>query len=131
MGAKSRNKGAAGEREFVACAVEYGFRDAHRVAPMQAGHAEKPYPDVDGVGQLWIEVKRHKRVSVSGHFRDLYGEERPGFVPVLAYREDGESPGDFNLVMKASFFLPIYREHLERRRGETHTKKPEDEGLAG
>lgn len=88
MGKKSRSKGASGELEVVAIARECGFFEARRTAPMQAGHS-RDYPDIDGVGNLWIESKRHKRVSVNAYAKEhILETERPGWVSVLAYRDD-------------------------------------------
>jgi hypothetical protein len=111
MGKKSRTKGATGEREAVAVAIELGYRDAKRAAPMQAGHSED-FPDVLGVGVFYIEVKRHKRVSVSGYARQHLGKERPGYINALWYREDGDT--EWYVVMKASDAAALERKAYGR-----------------
>lgn len=90
MGAKSRRKGASGEREVVAIAREEGFASAVRTAPMQAGHS-LAYEDVAEVGRLAIEAKRYKRTPVNRFARVTLAKERPGFISVLAYRDDHQS----------------------------------------
>lgn len=87
MGAKSRTKGASGELEIVTLARELGFNRARRLAPMQCGYGQD-YPDVDGVGPLWIESKRERKVASLAAYVREYLAERPGYVPVLAWRED-------------------------------------------
>jgi Holliday junction resolvase len=87
VGAHSRRKGAAAEREVVALAKEHGFTSAVRSAPMQCGHGDD-FPDVANVGRLHVEVKRRGKGSMYALAVDAC-RERPGFVPTLAYREDG------------------------------------------
>lgn len=88
MGARSRRKGARGEREFVALAREAGFYRAERSAPMQAATGDAHHADLDHVGRLWVECKRHRRVNVQAAMRDLLAVERPGLTRVLLHRSD-------------------------------------------
>lgn len=87
MGALSRRKGACGEREIVKLARELGFTDAKRTAPMQAGYGAE-YPDVDGIPLLWIEAKCYRQTPVNRFAREHVDKERPGFIPVLAWRDE-------------------------------------------
>lgn len=80
-----RRKGAQGEREVVALAVKYGFTRAHRTAPMQAGRP-KDYPDVSGVGQLWLEVKCYGENVPAGMVREALATEHPGYVNAVAWK---------------------------------------------
>lgn len=89
MGAKSRRKGKGGELEFVALAVEYGFASAKRTAPMQAGGYADEFGDVSGIPLLHVECKRYRRTPVNRFARQVLAE-RPGFVPVLAWRDDDQ-----------------------------------------
>lgn len=89
MGAKSRDKGKRGELEVVALAKEHGFGGARRRAPMQCGFGDENDPDVENVGRLWLETKLYRRVPVNKFAREvLDGKERPGFINVLAWRDD-------------------------------------------
>lgn len=111
MGAKSRNKGAAGEREAVCMAIECGHRSAHRTAPMQAGHADD-YGDIGGVQGLYLEVKRHARVPVSRLACELVEVERPGYTSVLLSRDDGER---WLATLDAREYLRGHDEYLRLR----------------
>ncbi len=111
MSAKSRNKGAAGEREVVVLAVEAGFAKARRGAPMQAA-AGDALPDVDGIPGLWAEAKRHHHVQVPRLARELLAVERPGFTSVLFSRDDG---GPWLATLDARELLHRHRELLDLR----------------
>lgn len=89
MGAHSRQKGARGEREVVGLAKLYGFSDSVREAPMQAGHGDR-FSDVASVGRLKLEVKRYRKTPVNKFARECL-KEVPGFIPALAYRDDGST----------------------------------------
>lgn len=90
MGAKSRRKGKSGELEVRTLAREMGFASASRGAPMQAQGGEL-LPDVCQVGRFWIEAKRYRKTPVNRFAREVLSEERPGFVPVLVYRDDRQA----------------------------------------
>lgn len=89
MGAKSRRKGAQGEREVCAIDAEFEFR-SERTAPMQAGHdgwddaMSKEYP----LSLLKREVKRYRRTPVNKFVREYIVPEVPGYVPTLVWRDD-------------------------------------------
>lgn len=87
-GRRSREKGAAAEREVAAIARDLGFPRARRSAPMQTGYGSTDDADVENVGRLWLEVKRRGKGSMYALAIDAT-KERPGFIPTLAYREDG------------------------------------------
>lgn len=87
MGAKSRRKGASAEREVAELARQAGFPNARRSAPLQAADGQTA-PDVDGTGRLWVEVKRRGRGSMYALAVEAT-RERAGWIPTLAYREDG------------------------------------------
>lgn len=111
MGGKSRRKGAVGEREFVALAVEYGFPQAKRTAPMQAGGHADEFGDVSGIPLLHVECKRYRRTPVNRFARECLGE-RPGFVPVLAWRDDDQP---WRVTLDATDLLKLLRELLDLR----------------
>lgn len=63
MGKKSRDKGAAGERELVRLLKDHGL-DARRTAMMQTQDASfMPDVLVTDWPEVWIECKREKRCS--------------------------------------------------------------------
>lgn len=113
-GAMSRRKGAAGEREVVALAREAGFSRAERAAPMQAARGDEHHADVEGVGRLFIEVKRHAKVSVPGCMKALLKTERPGFVRVLFHRDNG---GQWLATLEATELLKMERDALGKGPG--------------
>lgn len=112
MGAKSRRKGAGGEREFAALANEHGFPHAKRTAPMQAGGYADEFGDVSGLDLLYVECKRYRRTPVSRFAREVLSVPRPGFVSVLAWRDDGEP---WRVTLDAADFLTLHREFLNLR----------------
>lgn len=108
-GAMSRRKGAQGERDVVALAREAGFTRAERAAPLQAANGDEHHADVEGVGRLFIEVKRHAKVSVPGCMKALLATDRPGFVRVLVHRDNG---GKWLATLEASELLKLERDAL-------------------
>jgi Holliday junction resolvase len=108
-GRRSREKGAEGEREIASMAREEGFAFAKRTAPMQAAHADE-FEDVAEVGRLAIESKRYRRTPVNAFAREVLAKERPGFIPVLAYRDDHQ-PETF-AVVKLRDLLRLERQAL-------------------
>lgn len=83
-----RNKGAAAERDVVNILKKHGFKDAHRTAPMQAGHA-KSYCDIGGIPGYAIEVKAHKKVNLLAEARKyLDNKFNPENVPLLIWKNN-------------------------------------------
>jgi hypothetical protein len=118
MGRMSRAKGCRGEREVVALAKEAGFIRAERAAPLQAAKGDEHHADVEGVGRLFVEVKRHAKVSVPGCMKALLAKERPGFIRVLVHRDNG---GKWLATLEATELLKLERDALrcpaDRRSG--------------
>lgn len=84
-----RRKGGDFERAVVSKAIEYGFKGAHRTAPLQAGFAKvKDYPDIAGVGILWIEAKAYKELVPMAMVRAALDKERPGYVNAVVWKTD-------------------------------------------
>lgn len=115
MGAKSRRKGAQGERELAQLARDCGFKDAKREAPMQAGHGSD-YPDVGQIHGLYVEGKRYKRTPVNKFARDLLDlpPRADGLLPVLMWRDDGITK--WRATLDGDVFLKMWNEMLELRR---------------
>lgn len=113
MGAKSRRKGANGERELAKVARECGWEGAKREAPMQAGHGDD-YPDIGDVKGLYIESKRYKKVPVTRFAEELLDKpaRKDGLVPVLAHRDDHKP---WRVTMDARFFFSAWKELQELR----------------
>lgn len=105
-----RRKGKDGELEVVNLAAEHGFPGAKRTAPMQAEHPGD-YPDVADVGRLWTEVKRHRRVNVQKHAKEAL-RERPGYIPVLAHRDNG---GQWLATLSLAELLKLEADSLNLR----------------
>ncbi len=111
MGAHSRRKGKVAELEVVAIARDCGFARAERAAPMQAGHPDG-HPDVAGVGRLHVEVKRRGKGSLYA-LAVAACRERPGEIPMLAYREDR---GPWLAVLPLAEAFKLERENADLRR---------------
>jgi hypothetical protein len=111
-GAMSRRKGASGEREVVSLAKDLGFAKAERTAALQAHLGDENHADVSGIGRLWVEVKRHAKVSVPGCMKALLSRERPGHIRVLIHRDNG---GQWLATLEASELLKLERDALRFR----------------
>lgn len=87
MGAKSRNKGASGERELATLLNErLGLTLSRRLAQYQSGGH-----DLDGWDGVHIECKRNATATqgqVSQWWAQTLGQCQGGETPVLAYRAD-------------------------------------------
>jgi Holliday junction resolvase len=93
MGAMQRAKGAAGERRICTLDAEFGF-ESKRSAPMQAGDSDNEYADVTcrqwPLSLLFREVKFFKQTPVNRFVREYVNPERPGFIPTLVYKDNGQ-----------------------------------------
>lgn len=106
MGAKSRRKGAAGEREWCAELRNYGFPHAERALDQpRSGGGDVPLPPI-----LW-EVKRRAKNVVY----DFMGQAEnavkfyPGCtVPAVALRADSKP---WVIVMEADDFFKILAQY--------------------
>lgn len=88
MARKSRDKGASGEREAAAIWRAGGYPEAQRSAQMQTALGDDRDADLRGTGLAWVEVKRHRVVPVGRLAVEVFAQERPGFEPVMAHRDD-------------------------------------------
>lgn len=89
MGAKSRNKGASGEREFAALVkAETGIELKRNLTQYQKAQGY----DLEGAEGYAIEVKRHKtatRATIDAWWAETLAQARLAKkMPVLAYRVD-------------------------------------------
>lgn len=120
MGKASRDKGAAGEREFASVAREAGL-EAERTAQLQAGRRVEGAPDVTVYTwpELHVEVKRDERMSVDRMVRQSVedaaryrGEAR---IPIVAWRRNGSGRKGWRVDCPAEHYLGLLAE-VERLR---------------
>lgn len=87
MGAMSRNKGKAGEREIAALLAGLTGCDVRRRVRQHDGDS-----DLEGLPGWCVEVKRHAKASravVAGWWRQAVDQaEAAGGIPVLFWRQD-------------------------------------------
>lgn len=82
-----RTKGAMGERTIVNLLKENGFDNAMR------NHSQTAIGgfDIVGVEPFAIEVKNHKKLSVSTWWKQATEQATDGLIPVLIYHIHGTS----------------------------------------
>jgi hypothetical protein len=105
MGASSRNKGNAGEREWAEHVRAGGWPEAHRaLGQARDGGGDVPVPPV------LYEVKRRRKAAVR-QFLDQAIKAMPKYkgctIPAVALREDGRT--DWMVILPAKDFLALLR----------------------
>jgi Holliday junction resolvase len=101
LGKRSRDKGAAGERE-LAIFLKPWFPDAKRgVGQSQSGDNQA---DIVGTAPLFIECKRRKRIAVIDYLKQCESAASGRGLPVVFMREDR---GEWVAMVKAENFLQI------------------------
>jgi Holliday junction resolvase len=101
LGKRSRDKGAAGERELAAFLKPW-FPDAKRgVGQSQSGDNQA---DIVGTAPLFVECKRRKRIAVIDHLKQCESAASGRGLPVVFMREDR---GEWVAMVKAEHFLQI------------------------
>jgi Holliday junction resolvase len=104
-GRGKRAKGAGGERELAGIlSDELGF-----VVTRNLNQARDGGDDLT-IQKFRIEVKRHERLSVMAWCEQVEKTCRQGDVPVVAFRQNGES---WRVVLKLDDFIPMLRDQLE------------------
>lgn len=102
MGKSSQRKGADGERELVAVLQEYGFET-------QRGGSETfgTVPDVVGLPDIHIEVKRVERLNVSEAMKQAVRDSEFFLdgMPTLFHRRNREP---WLVTMRLSDWMKIY-----------------------
>jgi Holliday junction resolvase len=120
MGKLSRDKGAAGEREFASVAREAGLA-AERTAQLQAGERAEGSPDVSiyDCPDLHVEVKRDERMSVDRMVRQSVEDAakyRGGArVPLVAWRRNGSGRKGWRIDSPAAHYLGLLVENARLR----------------
>jgi Holliday junction resolvase len=97
----SRNKGAAGEREFCALLSDH----LGEVVKRKLGQARDSGVDVH-VGKFRFEVKRRETLSLPAWCRQAEAAcvDDANAVPVVAYRTNGQA---WRVVLLLEDFLPL------------------------
>lgn len=104
-GRKSRNKGAAGERELAGILTDkLGF-----VVQRKLGQARDGGDDIQ-IGRYRIEVKRREALRLDEWCQQVEQASEPGNVPVLAYRRNGQP---WRVVVPLEWFIDQVRETIE------------------
>ena len=104
-GKSSRNKGAAGEREFASLLTDaLGF-----VVKRKLGQARDGGDDVQ-VGKYRIEVKRREALRLDEWCKQIEQATGPGQVPVVAYRRNGQP---WRVVVPLEWFIEQVRETID------------------
>ena len=103
MGASQRQKGAAGEREWVGVLRARGYN----VEGRQLGQARDGGGDVRYGGILY-EVKRYNKIAVRKWLDQAEAsviQYKQNEIPIVAMREDGRT--EWMILMRADNFLKL------------------------
>lgn len=104
-GRGKRNKGAAGERELAGILQDnLGFEVKRNL-----GQARDGEDDIT-IQKFRIEVKRQERLQVDKWSEQVESCSKPGEVPVLAYRRNGQP---WRVCLKLEDFIPLLRDALD------------------
>lgn len=98
MGKMSRDKGKRGEAEVVNLLKAYGF-DARRGCQYKGGPDS---PDVIGLPNVHIEVKRTERFDLYGALEQAQRDAGEKETPVVFHRRNGKP---WIVVMEATDYL--------------------------
>lgn len=108
-GARSRNKGARGERQTakeLSQAME-GFDVRRGIQNRTGGDAA----DIEGAGRLHVEVKTGKKPNPRAALAQAEADAKPGRIPMAVIRDDRNPPYVF--MRWQTFldeFLPLWAE---------------------
>lgn len=109
-GARSRNKGARGERQTakeLSQAME-GFEVRRGIQNRTGGDAA----DIEGAGRLHVEVKTGKKPNPRAALAQAEADAKPGRIPMAVIRDDRNPPYVF--LRWQTFldeFLPLWAEN--------------------
>gem|GEM_PF-3063732 len=117
MGARSRNKGCRGEREWAAWLREHlNCPDARRGCQHQ-GRLEAP-DVVGGPDGIHFECKRTERLDLNTALGQAVVDAGPDNVPVVVHRRNR---GGWRLILRADDLLTFCRRVLAAADGQTGT----------
>lgn len=88
MGKPSRDKGRRGEQELAKLYKAQGYSDCYRT-PNSGGLQVKG--DLQGVGNLHIEVKRIEKLNIWKALQQAVEEAEPDQTPALHFRRNSGS----------------------------------------
>jgi len=83
MSINSRQKGAAGEREWAKLCREQGFEDARRGQQFSGIEGK----DVVGLPDIHVEVKRVERLNISKAMEQAIEDSKDTEIPIVAHRK--------------------------------------------
>lgn len=86
MGKASRDKGMRGEQEVVRILMANGYPYARRTAGLQAYSGLIKAPDVDGTGDMYVEVKREETLKLPAYIRQVEKDCPPNKIPTITFR---------------------------------------------
>jgi Holliday junction resolvase len=120
-GRRSRNKGAAGERELAGILSDrLGL-----VVQRKLGQARDGGDDIQ-VAQYRVEVKRREALAIEKWCEQIERCAGPGEVPVLAFRRNGQP---WRCVVPLDWMIDQIRETLEvGKRDEQKGDRGNDQG---
>lgn len=116
MGAKSRRKGAVGEREFAAVLSSFGI-SARR--SQQFCGLNQTADLVTSAKGLHFEVKRYQRIAAL-RFMEQATRDAKDRVPVVAMREDR---GDWHLLIRATDLMEFVERIVDSTRTQPDTSE--------
>jgi hypothetical protein len=106
-GARSRRKGAVGERELAALFREHGY-DCRRG---QQFKGSPDSPDVTGHGlPIHAECKRTERLNLYDAIAQAVRDAGDGLMPVVFHRKNNS---EWLAVVRAADFFALVREGME------------------
>ena len=106
MSINSRQKGAAGEREWAKLCREQGFTDARRGQQFSGIEGK----DVVGLPSIHVEVKRVERLNISKAMQQAIGDSKETEIPIVAHRKNRE---EWKVTMLAEDWFKLYKKWLE------------------
>lgn len=102
----SRNKGAAGEREFANVLCGHGL-DANR-GQQHAGGADSPDVVCEPLDDIHFEVKRVEAGSIYKWLQQAKNDAGDAKMPVVAHRRSRE---DWVVILSLEDFINILKYH--------------------
>ena len=101
----SRQKGAAGEREFANICKKQGFTKARRGQQYSGIEGD----DVVGLDGIHVEVKRVERLNISNAMQQAIRDSKEGEIPIVAHRKNREN---WKVTMKLDDWFKFYKAWL-------------------
>ncbi|WP_222704822.1 hypothetical protein [Anaerosalibacter massiliensis] len=101
----SRQKGAAGEREFANICKKHGFDKARRGQQYNGIEGQ----DVVGLDGIHVEVKRVERLNISNAMKQAIRDSKEEEIPIVAHRKNRES---WKVTMGLEDWFKLYKAWL-------------------